>query len=209
MPKTQGCESHASEYDQWFNENPEIYQAEIEAIRQLLPEGKGIEIGAGNGRMTKPLNIDSGIEPAKAMREIAQEQGLKVIDGMAESLTIADKSFEYALFITSTCFLDDPQTAYKEAARVIKDKGSIIIAFLEKNSELGKIYEAHKHESPFYCDATFYSYKEIQNFLSTAGFSDFKTLQTVLPESLENAQTHDILSGHDKGTFIVVRAEKQ
>ena len=209
MPKTQGCESHASEYDQWFNENPEIYQAEIEAIRQLLPEGKGIEIGAGNGRFTKPLNIDSGIEPAKAMREIAQAQGLNVIDGVAESLPIADKSFDYALFITSTCFLDDPQTAYKEAARVIKDKGSIIIAFLEKNSELGKIYEAHKHESPFYCDATFYSYKEIQNFLSTAGFSDFKTLQTVLPESLENAQTHDILSGHDKGTFIVVRAEKQ
>jgi len=209
MPKTQGYESHAYEYDQWFNENPEIYQAEIEAIRQLLPRGKGIEIGAGSGRFTKPLDIDSGVEPVKAMREIAQAQGLNVIDGVAESLPITDKSFDYALFITSTCFLDDPQIAYKEAARVIKDKGSIIIAFLEKNSELGKVYEAHKHESPFYRDATFYSYEEIQKLLATAGFSDFKTLQTVLPDSIENTQTHDILTGHDKGTFIVVRAEKQ
>lgn len=208
MPKTQGYESHADMYDQWFDENPEIYQAEIEAVRKLLPEGKGIEIGAGSGRFTAPLNINMGIEPALAMRKQAKLRGLSLIEGIAEQLPVEDKQFDYAVFITSTCFLDDPCKAYQEAARVIKDDGSIIIGFLEKNSELGKTYEQHKHESPFYCDATFYSHNDIKGFLEQAGFSDFQTVQTVLPENENDQKATDILAGHDQGAFIVLRAKK-
>ncbi|BCN93782.1 type 11 methyltransferase [Thiomicrorhabdus immobilis] len=208
MPKTQGYESHATTYDEWFDENPDIYQAEIEAIKKLLPEGKGIEIGAGSGRFTAPLNIDTGIEPALAMREQAKFRGLSLIEGVAEQLPVEDNQFDYAIFITSTCFLDNPLKAYQEAARVTNDNGKIIIAFLEKNSELGKTYEKHKHENPFYCDATFYSYNEIKGFLEQAGFSDFQTVQTVLPENQTKQKSHDILPGHDQGAFIVLRAVK-
>lgn len=208
MPNTQGYESHANEYEQWFEDNPEIYQAEIKAIKQLLPNGKGIEIGAGSGLFNAPLAIDTGIEPAKAMRDIASKRGLNFIEGVAESLPIEDKSYDFAAFITSSCFLDNPLIAYQEANRVLKDNGSILIAFLEKNSELGKVYEAHKHESPFYCDATFYSYQQITELLSQAGFSDFTSVQTVLPESKDHKVT-DILEGHDSGAFVVVRADKK
>ena len=208
MPKTSGYESRAEAYDQWFDENPEIYQAEVKAIQRLLPDGKGIEIGAGSGRFTAPLNIDTGVEPAAAMSEIAQKRGLKVVTGVAESLPIEDNSYDFAIFITSTCFLDNPAIAYQEAARVIKDHGSIIIAFLEKNSELGKVYEEHKHENPFYCDATFYSYSEIESYLKQAGFDEFQSVQTVLPESQSKHKTSDIIPGHDLGAFVVVKAEK-
>ena len=208
MPKTNGYESHADAYDQWFDENPEIYQAEIKAIQSLLPDGKGIEIGAGSGRFTAPLNIDTGIEPAAAMREIALKRGLNIITGVAESLPIEDNSYDFAIFITSTCFLDNPAVAYQEAARVIKNNGSIIIAFLEKNSELGKVYEERKHENPFYCDATFYSYSEIESYLKQAGFEQFQSVQTVLPESQSKHKTSDIIPGHDLGAFVVLKAEK-
>ncbi|MEA1988691.1 MAG: class I SAM-dependent methyltransferase [Pseudomonadota bacterium] len=207
MPKTQGYENNAQHYDDWFDKNPEVYQAEIAAIKQLLPEGKGVEIGAGSGRFTQPLNIHTGVEPAQKMREIALKRELNVIEGVAESLPLADKTFDFATFITSTCFLDNPQLAYQEAFRVIKDQGSIIIAFLEKDSEMGKAYEAHKHNDPLFCDATFYSYDQIESMLKQAGFSQFKTVQTVLPES-ETHKTTDILNGHDQGTFVIVRAEK-
>ena len=207
MPNTQGYESHANEYEQWFEDNPEIYQAEIKAIKQLLPKGKGIEIGAGSGLFNAPLAIDTGIEPAKAMRDIATKRGLSFIEGVAESLPIEDKSYDFAAFITSSCFLDNPQVAYQEANRVLKDNGSILIAFLEKNSELGKMYEAHKHESPFYCDATFYSYQQITEFLSQAGFSNFTSVQTVLPERSKHAST-DVLDGHDQGAFVAIKADK-
>ncbi len=207
MPKTKGYESHAEGYDQWFDENPDIYQAEIEAIKSVLPQGKGLEIGAGSGRFTAPLNIDTGVEPAAAMRLIAQQRGLNIISGVAEALPIEDQSFDFAVFITSTCFLDSPTIAYQEAARVLKPGGSIIIAFIEKNSELGKSYEKHKHENPFYCDATFYSYAEIQCFLEQAGFTHFQSVQTVLPENNSENKTNDIIPGHEQGAFVVVRAE--
>lgn len=208
MPKIQGYESHATEYDQWFDDNPETYQAEINAIKQLLPKGKGIEIGAGSGRFTQPLHIDTGIEPAEAMRQRAlNERGLKMLAGVAESLPVADASYDFAVFITSTCFLDDPTKAYQEAARVTNESGSIIIAFLERNSELGQVYEKHKHESPFYCDANFYTFTEIESFLQKAGFKVAQSVQTVLPESATQ-QTTDILSGHDQGAFVVVKADK-
>ena len=207
MPKTQSYETHVEKYDQWFDDNPDTYQAEINAIQQLLPKGTGLEIGAGSGRFTAPLNIDTGIEPAKAMRKAALMRGIHMIDGVAESLPFDDDSFDYAIFITSTCFLDNPQQAYLEAARVVKENGSILIAFLEKNSELGKVYEAHKQDSPFYCDATFYSYQEITTLLQNAGFTRFSSVQTVLPENPKQ-NTNDILTGHDQGAFVVIKADK-
>jgi len=207
MTKMQGYETHATTYDEWFDENPAIYQAEIKAIQELLPKGKGIEIGAGSGRFTAPLNIDTGIEPAQAMRNQAKTRGLSFIDGVAEALPIDDQQFDFAIFITSTCFLDNPLKAYQEAARVTKDNGKIVIAFLEKNSPLGKMYEEHKHNSPFYCDATFYTYTDIEGFLHQAGYKNLKSVQTVLPET-DNQKTTHILPGHDLGAFVVICAEK-
>ena len=208
MPNTQGYEQHATDYEQWFEDNPATYEAEIKALQQLLPAGKGIEIGAGSGRFTQPLNIHTGIEPAKAMRDISIAKGLNVIEGVAEALPVKDELFDFAIFVTSTCFLDDPFKAYQEAHRVTKNNGAIVVAFLEKNSELGKIYEAHKHENPLFADATFYSYSDITNMLSKAGFGNFKTVQTVLPKSKQH-KTTDILPGHDLGTFVVVYADKK
>lgn len=207
MPNTQGYEQHAHDYEQWFEENPELYQAEIKAIQQLLPEGKGIEIGAGSGRFTVPLQIDTGVEPADAMRQISLKKGLNVIEGVAENLPIDDDSFDFALFVTSTCFLDSPVKAYQEAYRVTKETGAIVVAFLEKNSELGKLYEKHKHDPPLFAQATFYGFDEICHFLTQADFSGFKTIQTALPES-SGHQSSKILPGHDLGTFVVVLAEK-
>jgi SAM-dependent methyltransferase len=207
MPKTQGYEAHANDYDAWFDKNPDLYQAEIAAIKQLLPSGKGIEIGAGSGRFTQPLEIDTGVEPAEKMRQIAQQRGLNVVAGVAEALPVEDQTYDFAIFITSTCFLDNPQLAYQEAARAVKDKGAVVVAFLEKNSELGRMYEAHKHNDPLFCDATFYSYTQIEAMLRKAGFNHFETRQTVLPES-KTQKTTDILTGHDQGAFVVVRAHK-
>ncbi|MBN2646235.1 MAG: class I SAM-dependent methyltransferase [Thiotrichales bacterium] len=208
MPKTTGYEQHSADYDQWFDENPELYQAEIAAIQQLLPDGKGLEIGAGSGRFTQPLKIDTGIEPAAAMRQRAQQmRGLTLVDGVAEALPFAEQSFDFTTFITSTCFLDDPLKAYREAARVTRQGGYLLVAFLERDSELGQQYEKHKAQSPFYCDATFYHYAQIVEFMKQAGWSPEQSVQTVLPPS-SGYSSQVILPGHECGTFIVLRARK-
>jgi len=46
MPKTEPFEKHSDQYDEWFEKNRDVYHAEIEAIRQMIPcpEAKGMEI---------------------------------------------------------------------------------------------------------------------------------------------------------------------
>jgi hypothetical protein len=52
----------------------------------MLPEGgTGIEIGVGTGRFAAPLGIKVGVEPARAMGEIARrERGIEVVAGVLE-----------------------------------------------------------------------------------------------------------------------------
>ena len=72
-------DQHAQEYDRWFDENERTIQAEVNALRQVLPQsGTGIEIGAGTGRFFIPLAINLGVEPSKAMARIAHQRGLSI-----------------------------------------------------------------------------------------------------------------------------------
>ena len=48
-------EEHAAEYDEWYDEHQAAYNAEILALRSLIPSaGTGLEVGAGTGRFTLP-----------------------------------------------------------------------------------------------------------------------------------------------------------
>lgn len=206
MPKIQAYNTHAELYDTWFDDHPTLYQTELNAIQHFLPSGKGIEIGAGTGRFSIPLKIDTGIEPSKAMRQIAKTRGKIFINGVAEDLPILDQLFDFALFVTSVCFLDNPTLAFKEAKRVIKPNGEVLIAFIEKNSTLGQTYEKHKQESPFYCDATFYSTQELLDRLKAVGFTHFETCQTLFADQAQD-QIQPIKAGHDQGAFVVIKAQ--
>jgi len=91
------------------------------------------------------------------MGEIAQKRGVEVVEGVAESLPFDDLQFDFVLMVTTVCFLDDIETAFKEASRVLKSGGYLIIGFIDAESLIGKLYEKYKSESTFYKDATFYS----------------------------------------------------
>ncbi len=73
------------------------------------------------------------------MLNYATQRKLTVKKGFAEDLPYPDKSFDFAVFITSICFVDNPEKAIKEAHRIIKDNGDIIIAFIDKRKFVRKI----------------------------------------------------------------------
>jgi hypothetical protein len=74
-----------------FEKNVFAYKSELQAVRYLLPKrGTGVEIGVGTVRFAEPLGIRVGVEPSKAMREVAQKRGIEVIDGVAEALPFND-----------------------------------------------------------------------------------------------------------------------
>ncbi|MCK4672662.1 class I SAM-dependent methyltransferase, partial [candidate division WOR-3 bacterium] len=174
MAKTKPFDEYTSQYEDWFERNKFAFESELRAIREQLPNSNnGIEIGVGSGRFAIPLGIKIGVEPSRKMREIAQKRGIKVIDGVAESLPFDDAQFDFALMVTTICFVDDIKTSFQEAYRVLKPGGYLIIGFIDKESPVGKLYQQHKGEGVFYRIATFYTVDEVVSHLKKAGFNNF------------------------------------
>jgi len=209
MPKIEAYDQHAAEYDAWFDKNESIYRSELQVVRSLLPtSGRGVEIGVGTGRFAQPLGITIGVEPSLAMRAIAEKRGITVYDAVAEALPFSDGQFDFALMVTTLCFLDDVGKAFREAHRFIKPHGSLIVAFIDKNSPLGKLYEQKKQSSVFYRDATFYSVDEVVDYLREAQFNRFTFKQTVFPDLNDTQDIQPVKEGYGEGSFVVVKGIK-
>jgi len=209
MPRTRPFDEHAQRYDRWFEENARVFESEIRAVGHLLPSsGRGLEIGVGSGRFAAPLGIAIGVEPSSAMRRLAESRGIEVVDGVAERLPFADATFDWALMVTTICFVDDLPASFGEAARVLAERGEIVVGFVDRDSPLGQAYLERKGESAFYGDATFWGAREVVALLSEAGFAEHEAVQTVFgpPGTVDSVQ--DFEPGFGRGGFAVLRARK-
>jgi SAM-dependent methyltransferase len=197
------------EYDEWFDENRSAYESEISALRKFVPKkGKGMEIGVGTGRFAVPLGIKTGIEPARAMADIARNRGIKVYEAVAERLPFKDDVFDFVLLVTTICFLRDPVRALREARRVLRSNGKIIIGMIDKDSPLGKIYESRKERSRFYRHARFFTVTEVLDWLSSLQFDRFGICQTIFNGPDEITDIEPVKEGYGGGGFVVIRARK-
>ena len=210
MPKITPFENYFNEYEEWFEENRFVYEAELQAVRELLPaDGEGIEIGVGSGRFAAPLGIRLGIDPSLKMAEIAVKRGIEVYEGVAENLPFDNGRFDFALMVTAICFLGDARAAMCEAYRILKPGGALVIGFVDRISPVGKKYEKHKAENKFYREASFYSTNEVVSLMADEGFGDFSFTQTIFRnlEDINNAES--VKEGYGEGSFVVIRGEKQ
>jgi len=207
MPKIEPFEKYPHRYDNWFEKNAFIYYSELHAVQAQLSgcDGEGIEIGVGSGRFAAPLGIAVGVDPSSQMRKIAQRRGIKVIDSPAEDLPFDDAQFDYALMITTICFLDDIRTALKEIYRTLKPGGALIIGFVPRDSPLGIWYEQKKKNNVFYKVVTFYSVDDVIYHLEDTGFTNFSFVQTIFHDLNEITDIEPIRKGYGKGSFVVVK----
>jgi len=203
-------ETHYCEYDAWFDNYDKTYQSELLAVQELLPErGDWVEIGVGSGRFASRLGIKTGVEPADGIATLARERDVTVLKGKAEALPLEDESVDAAFLITTLCFVDELDRTFIEAFRVLRPGGAVIVAFIPKDSQFGELYTRIANEDRFYKRATFYTKEEVFKAMTDAGLLIDRTVQT-LTGSPERA--NDVVEapteGHDKGSFIVVRARK-
>src|SRR3990172_6976910 len=121
MARTEPFDKYLNDYEEWFKENRYVYESEVEAVRHFIPvDKKGIEIGIGTGSFAVPFNIKEGVEPSTAMRYYSLWLGLTVYNGTAENLPLKDKSYDFALMVTTICFVDDVEKAFREVRRILK-----------------------------------------------------------------------------------------
>ncbi|RKZ77995.1 MAG: SAM-dependent methyltransferase [Gammaproteobacteria bacterium] len=208
MTPTTVFESEHEQYDAWFLRHKFAYQSELLAVRTLLPyQGVGLSIGVGTGRFAAPLGIQFGLDPAAKMLAYAKKREVTPVLGTAEALPFMDDSFDYALSVTTICFVDDARAMLREAKRVLKPQGTLTIGFIDRDTRLGQRYLKHQADSLFYQEAKFFSNEDIKILLQETGFNNLTWVQTLfcLPE--ENNEIEPITSGYGHGAFVVVKAQ--
>jgi ubiquinone/menaquinone biosynthesis C-methylase UbiE len=208
--KIQPFEKHTKKYENWFERNKFVYLSELEAVRKFLPDyGIGTEIGVGSGKFASPLHIRFGLDPSNKMMQLAKDKGIQVVKGVAETLPYKSEIYDYVLMITTICFLDNIESAFKEIYRILKPNGLFINGFVNSESKLGKKYKEHKQENIFYRIAEFFSVDEVIIHLKKANFTDFKFTQTIFQRNLnEIKQVERVKLGYNEGSFVVIFAKR-
>jgi len=208
---TDAFDKNVADYEAWYDLYPEAYASELNAIRKhfdRLPENiRGIEVGLGTGRFAVPLGIREGVEPSAPMAAKAISRGVEVIDARAESLPYGDMQLDFVLFVT-VCHLQSLKYAFREARRVLKPKGIIIIGFLPKDRPIAQGYQKRRRFSTFYKEAVFYAPEEIGNLLEESGFKSLEYNQVLFGELEAITETQEPRPGYGEGSFVVVSAEK-
>lgn len=163
----------AEEYDRWYHKEPGsiIFESEAAAIETLLPDGLGVEVGVGTGVFSSRLRIPVGIDPALNMIRLSKKRGIEAVLGMCESLPIRSECLDYVLLVFTICFLGDPVQSFREMGRALKERGSLILSFIPRDSSWGKLYEEKKaQDHPLYRYARFYTLEEVRRMLHRSGF---------------------------------------
>ena len=202
------------EYDRWYDEYYHIFQSELsaimEALRDLpnLRELNSIEIGVGTGRFAEALGIKYGLDPSEEALRIAGKRGIKTVKGIAEALPFPSKYFDLVFFITSLEFVSHPGKALKEAWRVLKSNGYLIIGLIDRDSWLGMFYLEKKDKSRFIKNARFFSVREILEMLKD-DFEVEKVYQTLFEGILIRRIPDPVRESWGEGGFVVIRARKR
>jgi hypothetical protein len=105
--------------------------------------------------------------------------------------------------------VDNIRKSFSETFRILKNKGFIILGFVDKNSPIGKFYLGNQDKSIFYRDAKFFTTEEVLELLRQTGFVVSEIYQTVFGKLSEVKEVHPVEKGYGKGSFIVIKAVKE
>lgn len=179
----------AEQYDSWYNSEKGkiLYENEKKCVEKLLGDcNEVLEVGVGTGRFALLDVRVVGVDIAFAPLKIAKARGIPVVQAAAEALPFRENSIPCVMFIVSFSFIKNKARALSEAKRVLKTNGKIIICDVLKNSEWGCLYEEKKRQGhPFYSNANFYSFKELEEIISDCGLKITKIFGTLKKSPFE------------------------
>ena len=208
MPRDDVFGNLMDDYEAWFLRHAVAYASELRAVRKVLPKGKVLEVGVGTGRFSAPVGVPFGLDPSLPMLRLARRRGIRVAAAVGESLPIKTGALDGVLFITTLCFLEDPEGSLLEARRAMKPGGILICAFVDARSPLGKEYAGKKEWSRFNKEARFFGVEEVHALVEKAGFSIRGVFQTLFKPLEKLVEPEDPRPGYGDGSFVVLQAVK-
>jgi SAM-dependent methyltransferase len=203
---------YAEEYDAWYEKYKPVYESELLALRTFLPENpeklKALEIGAGTGRFASALKVGLGLEPARAMAELAKQRGLEVVLGVAEHLPFKREQFDLVLIVTALAFFENPNQSLREALRVLKPGGQIIAGILDRDGHRDPGIKSGNKKGRFFSEEHLLSAAEVSKCLADLGFERLESCQTLFKQSEKIREIEIPEKGHGRGWFAVLSARK-
>jgi SAM-dependent methyltransferase len=178
IPARRVFDEYARDYDRWFDEHIDVYNAQVQLLRDAVPQnGRGLEVGVGSGRFAVPLGIRYGIDPSCALIEMAKTRGIEVVRGEGEHLPYCEGTFDYILMMTVICFLENPHAVLHETFRVLVNGGNLVLGFIEKDGEIAMQYRQEKIKGRFLRFARFRTADEVARFIEGVGFPEVSVIR--------------------------------
>ncbi len=213
--KSRPFESLYQKYDAWYDKEPgrSLFGIEVLALQKALEglSGRVIEVGVGSGRFAEALHVRFGLDSAIKPLGLAKKRGILCVGGDGEALPFQADTFDVCLLVVTLCFVRNPKAVLKEAFRVLRTGGSVILGLVLLESPWGKAYRKLGEEGhPFYSLATFYTRGMIDATLKELGFSSIETFSTLFQSPGKALYEPELpVEGDDpKAGFTVIRAVK-
>jgi len=132
-------------YEAWYEKPKGAWAAEREwrMLLAMVANSSGpraLDVGCGTGHFTRRMATVgmavTGLDPDDAALRFTRDQGgsIDYVRGDARQLPFADEGFDICFAITSLCFVDPPEQALAEMARV--SRKAVILGLLGRPSLL-------------------------------------------------------------------------
>lgn len=208
-------------YDQWFQTpiGRLVKEYESKLVLEMLEPGPGeriLDAGCGSGVFTFNIlaagaqvdGLDISLPMLLRAREEMAEYPFRSIQGDMLDLPFPDNAFDRVVSITAIEFIEDARSAIREAFRVTKPGGCIVVATLNSLSPwAAQRKETAEKGHPIFEHAIFRSPSEIRDLSPIEG-----TIKTTIhfrkdddPDQAENIEESGLSKGLSTGAFIAAR----